>query len=318
MICPKSCRIQDRKRGFCRVRENQDGKLFSLVYGRPSSAGIDPIEKKPLYHFHPGSLTYSISTVGCNFACQHCLNWQISQASPEDLPSIDMPPEKVVENAVKEGCKIIAFTYIEPVMFYEYMLDIIKSAKKEKLKTVIVTNGFVNPEPAKKLYSKLDAANVDIKGFTEEFYRKICAGELEPVLDTLKIIKKQDCWLEMTNLIIPTLNDDLTKIKEMCEWIKTNLSDSTPLHFSRFFPHYKLTGLPPTPINTLQNAYKIAKDIGLKFVYLGNIPQGEQEYTVCPRCKEVLIQRSSFFEVLENNVRKGQCKFCGEKIDGVF
>ncbi|MBD3259558.1 AmmeMemoRadiSam system radical SAM enzyme [Candidatus Woesearchaeota archaeon] len=318
LICPKTCEIPDSKRGFCRARENRAGKLYSLVYGRPASAGVDPIEKKPLFHFFPGSLTYSISTVGCNFACRHCLNWQISQANPEDLPSVELPPEKVVENAVKEECRIIAFTYIEPVMFYEYMLDIIKHAKKEKIKTAMVTNGFVNPDPAKKLYSRLDAANVDLKGFTEEFYRKICAGRLAPVLDALKIIKEQDCWLELTNLIIPTLNDDLLKIKEMCEWIKTKLSSATPLHFSRFFPHYKLTDLPPTPVETLHNAYKIAKDVGLKHVYLGNIPQGEFQHTVCPRCKEILVQRSSFYEVLENNMKESRCKFCGEKIDGVF
>jgi pyruvate formate lyase activating enzyme len=318
VICPKQCVISNKKRGFCRVRENRDGVLYSLVYGKPASAGIDPIEKKPLFHFLPGSLTYSISTVGCNFACKHCLNWQISQANPEDLPSIDLPPEKVVENAVKEGSKIIAFTYIEPVMFYEYMMDIAKHAKKEKLKTVIVSNGFVNPAPAKKLYKVVDAANIDLKGFTEEFYRKICAGELKPVLETLKIIKEQGSWLEITNLIIPTLNDDLTKIKEMCEWIKKNLSASVPLHFSRFFPHYKLKDISPTPVNTLKNAYKIAKDMGLKYVYLGNVSQGEEAYTVCPKCKETVIQRSSFYEVLENNVVDGKCKFCKTHIDGVF
>ena len=316
-LCPHNCIILPGKRGNCRARENKDGKLVSLVYGKLVSANPDPIEKKPLYHFLPRTKAYSIATTGCNFHCLFCQNWEISQADAEDIPYAEMTPEQVVEEAIRTGCKSIAYTYIEPNVFYEFILDTAKIAKKRGLKNIMVTNGYLNPEPTKKLYKYIDAANIDLKGFTEEFYKKICKGKLEPVLDCIKQINKMNVHIELTNMIIPGFNDDMKTIKKMCLWIKENLGDDCPLHFSRFFPVYKMLDVEPTPIETLKKAYDTAKKAGLKYVYVGNVADDEHRNTFCPKCSSELIKRS-YFAVIENKLKNGKCFNCAFNIKGVW
>ncbi|MFC1690995.1 AmmeMemoRadiSam system radical SAM enzyme, partial [Nanoarchaeota archaeon] len=260
-LCPKFCIIKDDEKGFCKVRKNINGELFALVYGKLISMAVDPMEKKPLFHFMPGTPILSISTVGCNLGCLHCQNWEIARGDPEEDPFRNVKtvtPEEIVDQAKIAGCKSIAYTYVEPTIFYEYIYDTAKLAKKAGIKNVMVTNGFINPEPLKKLYPYIDAANIDLKGFTKEFYRQICAADLEPVLNTIKTLKELGTThMEITNLLIPTKNDDPEKIKEMCEWIKDNVGTDVPLHFSKFSPMYKLSDLPPTPEETIHKARDI-------------------------------------------------------------
>ena len=315
-ICPRNCQIKLNKFGFCRARKNENGILYSLVYAAPCSVNIDPIEKKPLFHFLPDTNTYSIGTSGCNLKCKFCQNWQISQAMPDEVPLINLPPKKAVEEAIKSNCKSIAYTYTEPAVFYEYVYDTAKLARKQGLKNICITNGFINQEPLKELCKYIDAANVDLKGFTDEFYKKVTGAWLQPVLDSLKTMKKMDVWLEITNLIIPGLNDSLKTIEKMCEWIKKELGPDTPLHFSRFFPDYLMKDYPPTAENTLLKAAATAKKAGLNYVYIGNIMIPEWANTYCPRCKELAIERK-VFEVSKNRLKNGKC-FCGEKIEGIW
>ncbi len=316
LLCPRECIIPEGKRGFCKVRENKNGKLFSVVYSRPCSVQIDPIEKKPLFHFIPGHKSFSIGTTGCNLACKHCQNYTTSQAYPEEFPGYEITPDKAVSEAIKKKCKSISYTYNEPTIFYEYVLDTAKIARKNKLKNVMVTNGYINPEPFKQLYEYIDGANVDLKGFDDRFYREVSAAKLEPVLTTLKNLSKSKTWFEITNLIIPTLNDNLKKIKEMCEWIKENLGINVPLHFTAFYPTYKLIDLPPTSPEILVKAREIALKTGLNFVYVGNVYVEGAENTYCPKCKELLIERMGF-SILQNKIKDGKCP-CGEKISGVW
>ncbi len=316
-LCPHKCVIKDNGRGICKVRENKRGALYTLVYGKPCSANAESIQKKPLFHFLPGTYTYSIATVGCNLKCLHCQNWNISQVKPEDTPSLDMPPKEVVKDAIETGCKSIAYTFTEPLIFYEYVLDTAKIAKRHKLKNVLVTNGYINKEPLKKLIPYIDAANVDLKSIKDEFYKKICAASLQPVLDSLKILHKSKVWIEITNLIIPTLNDSQQDIKKLVLWIKNNLGLNVPLHFTAFYPTYKLINLPNTPAKTLELAYNIAKSSKLNYVYLGNIYSEGKENTYCHNCKRLLIERHGF-NVLQNNIINNKCKFCKETIPGKF
>jgi len=317
-LCPNRCKLLNGQRGFCRAREPKNGRFYSLVYGQVCAVHIDPIEKKPLFHFLPGTSIFSIATAGCNFRCKFCQNWQISQFPPEETYNIELPPQEVVTQAIKSNCPSIAYTYTEPSIFYEYMLDTARLTKIKGIKNMYHSNGSLNPQPVEELSLYLDAANIDLKGFNQEFYTKVCAGYLETVLETLKILKRNGVWLEITNLVIPTLNDDTKEIKQMCLWINENLSDDTPLHFSRFWPHYKLTTLHPTPVQTLEKARAIALDCGLKFVYIGNVPGHPGENTYCPDCKKILIQRRGF-TVLENNLTSGgNCKFCNHSISGVW
>lgn len=317
-LCPRGCRLTDGQRSWCRAREPKNGKLYSLVYGLPCAVHIDPIEKKPLFHFLPGTSIFSISTAGCNFRCKFCQNWQISQFPPEETQNYSLPPEEVVKKTIECKCPSIAYTYTEPSIFFEYMLDTAKLAKKQGLKNMYHSNGSLNPEPAKEIAQYLDGANVDLKAFTEKFYNEISEGFLERTLDTLKILKKNGVHLEITNLVIPTLNDDPEKIKAMCFWIKENLDDQTPLHFTRFWPMYKLKNLNPTPVETLEKTREVAISQGLKFVYIGNVPGHSAEHTYCPDCKKILIRRAGF-TVLENNIGKdGKCKFCKRYIPGVW
>lgn len=316
-LCPRRCVIPDKKRGFCGVRENRSGTLYTLVYAKPCAIHIDPIEKKPLFHFMPATTAFSIATAGCNLKCKFCQNWQISQAKPEEVDYVYLEPPDLIKRAKESGAPTIAYTYSEPTIFYEYMFDIAKLAKKEGIRNIMHSAGHINEEPLRQLCKYLDAANIDLKGFSQEYYNEISLGNLDSVLRTLKILRQEGVWVEITNLILPGYNDDEAIIRKMCLWIKENLGSETPLHFSRFWPMYKLTALNPTPLTTLEKARQIALDCGLKYVYIGNIPGHEAENTYCPRCKKIVIKRAGY-AILEVNLIDGKCKFCGEKIEGIW
>ncbi len=316
-LCPHRCRVAKGKRGICRVRENRGGKYYSLVYGNPCAVHIDPIEKKPFFHVLPGTTSFSLATAGCNFQCKFCQNWEISQAAPEDVYSNEFSPETVVKEAKASRSHSVAYTYVEPTIFYEYMTDIGALAKKSGLLNVYHSNGFINPTPLKSLCKVLDAANIDLKGFTENFYRDLTSGELNPVLETLKTLKREKVHLEITNLVIPTKNDEMPVVKEMCFWIKKELGADTPIHFSRFYPLYKLKTLPPTPVSTLDKARAVASSAGLEYVYVGNVPGHEAENTFCPKCKKRIIQRTGYM-VGEVNLKAGKCRYCGRPIPGIW
>lgn len=317
ILCPRECILQPNQRGYCTVRINLNGKLYTMSYNRPVSIAVDPIEKKPVFHMLPGSKSFSLATAGCNLRCIHCQNWEISQRLPEEVRAYEITPQQIVKMALESNSQSISYTYTEPVIFYEYMLDIAKEAKKYKLRNVMVTSGYINLEPLDELVKYIDVFRVDLKGFSENFYRKLAAGKLQPVLNVLKYLRQKGALIEVVNLVIPTMNDDPQEIKKMCLWIKDNLGDETPLFFSRFYPMHKLTNLPPTPVETLEKAYKIAKEVGLKYVYIGNVPGHPYESTYCPKCKKVLIKRVGY-TVLENNIIKNKCKFCGTKIPGIW
>jgi len=316
-LCFHNCIIAEGKRGFCRVRENQRGKLYSLVYGRPVGLQVDPIELEPMYHMLPGHLNLCVFTASCNFRCKHCHNWHITTRGPEELRSRNYSPQEVVEEAIRRGCKSISHSINEPTIFFEYMYDIAGEARDRGLLNLFHTNAGISPEPLRALLKHMDGVVVDLKGFTEEFYQEISSAELEPVLKTLKIIREEGVWLEIVNLIIPTLNDDMEDIRRMCIWIKENLGADTPLHFSRFVPAYKLTHLPPTPIRTLEAAHRIAKEVGLNFVTIGNVPGHRYNSTFCPNCGKKLIHRIHF-RVLSNKIREGRCGFCEYEIPGIW
>jgi pyruvate formate lyase activating enzyme len=316
-LCPRHCRVPEGKRGYCRVRENRGGKYYSLVYGNPCAVHLDPIEKKPFFHVLPGTGSFSLATSGCNFECKFCQNWEISQASPEDLYNYDLPPELAVKKAKEMRARSVAYTYVEPVIFYEYMMDTGRLAKEEGLLNVYHSNGFIDPAPLRELCQILSAANIDLKAFTDSFYRKLCNGSLAPVLETLKTLKREKIHLEITNLIIPTENDQMEAVNEMCLWVKKELGADTPIHFSRFYPLYKLQNLPPTPVSTLEKARAIALSAGLEYVYIGNVPGHEGENTFCPNCHKKIIQRIGFM-VGEMHLNKGKCGYCGKPIPGIW
>ena len=316
-LCPRRCRVAKGKRGLCRVRENREGRYYSLVYGNPCAVHLDPIEKKPLFHVLPSSGSFSLATVGCNLQCKFCQNWEISQASPEDVFSYDVSPEGMVRLAQETKARSIAYTYVEPTIFYEYMSDIAELARRAGLLNICHSNGYINPGPLKQLCKWMDAANIDLKGFSESFYQEVCGGELAPVLETLKTLKREKVHLEITNLMIPTKNDDMAVLKEMCLWMKKELGADTPIHFSRFYPLYKLRTLPPTPVSTLEKARDVALSAGLEYVYVGNIPGNQAENTFCPKCKKIVIQRTGFM-VGEVHLKGGKCSFCGRPIPGIW
>jgi pyruvate formate lyase activating enzyme len=317
-LCFRRCIISNGRRGFCRVRENRNGELYSIVYGKPIGLQIDPIELEPMYHLIPGHKNLCVYTASCNFRCKHCHNWHITQTPFENLSYKSYTPQDVVEEAIKEGCKSISHSINEPTIFYEYMYDIAKVAKQKGLKVLFHTNGSLNPEPLREILKYIDAVTVDLKSFNKKFYNEVSQAELEPVLETLKIINDVGVHLEIVNLIIPTLNDNLEDIKNMCLWIKTNLRDDVPLHFTRFSPSYKLTHLPHTPIKILEEARNIATLVGLKYVYIGNVFGHKGNNTYCPNCKKVLIERSHFL-ILENKINEsGKCPFCKTKIIGIW
>lgn len=317
-LCPHFCVIKEGKRGKCGVRENQKGKLFSLVYAKPCSVAVDAIEKKPLFHFYPGTQCLSIATVGCNLFCMFCQNWEISHPEKIDFESFEIvSPKKIVEICKQNNLPGIAYTYTEPAAYTEYALDCMKLAKKQGLYNVWVSNGYINPKPAEKISKYLDAINVDLKGDIK-FYQKLCGIPNENAIhEALKIYKKNKVWIEITNLIIPGYNDKPEQIENLVLWVRENLGKETPIHFSRFYPCYKLTNVEPTSVEILEKAVKIAEEIGMIYVYMGNVYPHEKENTFCPKCKKLLIKRR-LFSIIENNLKQGRCKYCDEKIDGVW
>jgi len=318
-LCNHHCVIPDGKRGICGVRENKGGILYTLNYGKIIAYHVDPIEKKPFFHFLPGSDAFSISSEGCNFSCKHCQNWEISQLVKErkEVYGEDFKPEEIVEITKNENSKIIAYTYTEPTVFFEFVYDTSKIAKKEKIYNVYVSDGYMSKQTINLMNGLIDAANIDIKGFTEKFYREICGASLEKLLNSIKLLKKTGMWIEITTLLIPGLNDDEEQIKGIINFVKDELGKETPLHFSLFYPHYKLSHLPPTPVEKAKKAREMALENGLRYVYTGNYPGDEGENTYCYNCKNLLIKRYGFM-VEKNLIEKGRCPYCGVNIDGIF
>ena len=318
-LCPRSCVIPEGGAGDCRIRVNLDGKLRATTYGRPSSIHIDPIEKKPLFHFLPTTSAFSIATAGCNLHCLNCQNWTLSQRDGAQMDRLyQAEPADVVEAAQAEGCRSISYTYSDPVVFYEYTHDTAELARRAGLRNLMITAGYINREPLRKLCKVLDATNTDLKAFDDTFYRKVTTATLKPVLDALVTFREEGVWVEVTNLVIPTLNDDLAMIRRMARWIRDELGESTPLHFSRFHPRYRMRNLPPTPAETLVRARNEAMDVGLRFVYIDNIMGHPGENTYCPRDGALLIARTGF-HVTENHLTgDGRCPKCKEKIPGVW
>lgn len=301
--------------GFCRARENEDGKLYTLVYGSIVSMAVDPIEKKPLYHFWPGSDVFSISTVGCNFKCDYCQNWSISQTSIGDVPREELPPERVVELTKRHGCKGIAFTYAEPSIWWEYCCDVAKLAHRSGLYSVYVTNGYMSLDAWEEIRPYIDGANVDVKAFSDDFYKKFPGvPSIRPVLETCEWMVERGMHLEVTYLVIPRENDSSEEIRGFCRWVGEELDPDVPTHFSRFYPHYKLTDRPQTPVGTLERATKIAKEEGIRYVYIGNVPGHEADNTYCPSCGELLVERYGF-SITRYRIKDKRCPSCGAEIN---
>ena len=316
-LCPRGCVVPEGGRGYCRVRENRGGKYYSLVYGRPCALNLDPIEKKPFFHVYPGSKSFSLATVGCNICCKFCQNWDISQASPEDVTPAYKSPEEIAVSARKSGARTMAFTYTEPVVFAEYVRDCAAAGKKEGVESVMVSNGFITGDALKSMLPVLKAVKIDLKSFSQEFYADVCGGQLQPVLDTLKRLAGAGVWFEIVVLLVPSMNDGADEIKKMSGWVVKELGRDVPVHFSRFHPQYKMRNIAQTPLETLQRARRLAMEAGLKFVYIGNVPGEEGQHTLCPACKSVLIRRYQY-SILENNIAGGLCKSCKAKIPGVW
>jgi len=318
-LCPKHCQVADRERGYCGVRENRQGVYYTLVYGEVCAYNPDPIEKKPLFHYLPGTRAFSIATAGCNMECKYCQNWDISQFRPEQLAkhTTHMPPEEIVRRAKTSGCPTIAYTYSEPVVFFELMYDTAVKGRKAGLGSVMITNGFIERKPMEELCGVLTAVKVDFKAFSEEFYQNICSGHLQPVLDTLQLVHSKGVWLELVVLVVPSLNDSDDEFKRMSRWVLKNLGPDVPIHFSRFHGMYKLKNLPPTPVSTLERARRIAMDTGLHYVYLGNVSPHPAENTYCPGCGKEIISRFGFI-VAANRLVDGRCPNCGREIPGVW
>jgi pyruvate formate lyase activating enzyme len=317
-MCAHRCVIFPGQAGICRVRENEDGTLYSLVYGRTAGQNVDPVEKKPLFHFYPGSTAYSITTVGCNFHCHFCQNWAIAQAidPSQFLMGEELTPEQIVNRAIDHGCKSVAYTYTEPTVFMEYALDTAAIAHEHGLKNIFVTNGYETPEAVELIRPYLDAANVDLKSFNDSYYRKVVGATLQPVLETIRFMKSLGIWLEVTTLVVPGQNDAPEELREIARFLARDAGTETPWHISRFFPGYKMSSLPPTELETLTRAREIGLEEGLPYVYVGNIGETDLENTHCPNCKLLLIDRS-ILGVAENRIRDGACPRCGRAIPGV-
>lgn len=317
LLCPRECMVGDGQRGYCRVRENRQGKYYSLVYGRPCALHLDPIEKKPFFHVYPGSMAYSLATVGCNMACKFCQNWDISQKKPEEVSAADRSPADIAAAAQQARAKTIAYTYSEPTVFYEYMADCARAGRERGLDSVMVSSGFISPAALQGLLPLLKAVKIDFKAFSPDFYRNVCGSRLQPVLDTLKQLAGAGLWYEIVVLVIPTLNDSADEIKRMVAWIVKELGPDVPLHFSRFHPMYKMKNIPPTPLATLRRAREIAVAAGIHFVYIGNVPGEEAQNTLCSSCKATLIQRYGY-RILANTIVNGRCQACGKPVPGVW
>lgn len=316
-LCPHMCSIAEGKRGACKVRENRDGTLYSLSWGKPCALHADPVEKKPLYHFLPGSIALSLSTVGCNMKCLFCQNWQISQSSPEDIETETVNPGFFAKKAVSAGASSIAFTYGEPVVFLEYAKDIAEAAKDSGIKSIVISNGYIEPQPLADLCASVDAVKIDLKAFEDGYYRKICGARLDPVLRSLVDIRSRGVWLEIVYLMVPTLNDDPDTISRMASWIVAELGQNVPVHFSRFNPAYRLSDLPPTPVSSLEEARKRCLDAGIKYVYIGNVAGHEADSTYCPSCSERIIERFGY-KIRSIEMDENRCRFCGTVQPGIW
>jgi pyruvate formate lyase activating enzyme len=315
-LCPHECRVADLERGNCGVRENRGGTYYSLVYGQPCAVHVDPIEKKPLFHYYPGSQAYSLATAGCNFSCRFCQNWEISQRRPEQVRAISLPPEKVVRQAREQACPIIAHTYSEPVIFFEYMRDCAVLGKEKGIPNVMISNGFIQKKPLQELCRSLGAVKIDLKAFTESFYQEQCGGRLKPVLDSLLTLRGENIWFEIVVLLIPGLNDSSPEIERMCRWIGRELGPDVPLHFSRYSPTFMIKNIPPTPAETLYTARKIAQAAGIKFCYVGNL-LSDAGNTYCPACGKLLVRRL-LYNIEKTGLDGNRCTYCQTVIPGSF
>ncbi|MGE5816259.1 MAG: AmmeMemoRadiSam system radical SAM enzyme [Acidobacteriota bacterium] len=317
LLCAQGCAIKPGQRGKCRARMNVKGELRSLVYGRPLAVHIDPIEKKPFYHFLPGSAALSLGTSGCPLRCKFCQNWELSQASPEDHDTSFTTAAGLAGSASANRAPVIAFTYNEATVFAEYLLDVAREGRKQRLRSVLVSCGFMNEAPLADMCAALDAIKIDLKGYSEEFYRTVCGAELQPVLRSIKQVHKSGVHLEIVNLVVPTLNDSEKQLEQLCQWIAGELGPDVPVHFTRFHPDYQLLNLPPTPIATLERARDIAGAKGIHYAYVGNVPGHPGNHTYCPSCTKPVIKRNDFF-VTEMHLKAGRCQYCGQPIAGVW
>lgn len=318
-VCPRECVLSAGQEGFCHVRKNSEGKITLASYGYNTGLAIDPVEKKPLYQFYPASPVLSFGTLGCNMGCLFCQNWQTTKTKADIRLLNKTSPDEIVRIAKNYNCKSVAFTYNDPIIFFEYAIDTAKLCREEGIKTIAVTSGFMNPEPAKEFFKYMDGANIDLKGFSEQFYKKNCLAHIEPVLNTIKYaVNETDCWVELTTMLIEGENDSDEMIKRECEWILTNLGDCVPLHFSAFFPRYKFSGRKHTELSTLLRAYSIARDAGLKYIYTGNLTNTETSATYCKSCNRPVIVRNGY-ELIEYNLsEEGKCIFCNTVCDGRY
>ena len=316
-LCPKSCLIAPGQSGECRIRVNLDGRLSAVTYGYPCSVHVDPVEKKPIFHFLPGTTTFSLATVGCNLHCKNCQNWEISQQNPEDVPAHALSPAEVAAGARHYGCLSVSCTYTDPVVYYEYALDCCRTARENGLKTVLVTAAYIQPDPWRSLLGLVDGVRIDLKALSDPFYREVCDATLQPVLDALVVARDLVPVLEVVHLIIPTLNDSEEALTALCRWIASNLGRDIPLHFSRFFPNYRMKNLPPTSLETLRRARQIAVAEGLRYVYWGNVMEEDTANTTCPGCARALVERKGY-SVLANRIQDGCCPFCKTRIYGLW
>jgi pyruvate formate lyase activating enzyme len=316
-LCPQKCQVADMERGTCGVRENRGGTYYTLVHSLACAVHVDPIEKKPLFHVLPGEKAFSYSTAGCNVECKFCQNWELSQFRPEQVTAYDLPPSALVAAARRNGARLTAATYGEPVVFWEYVRDVAKAANAAGLRPTVVSNGFIQEKALREVLPLLSAIKVDLKSFRDEFYRDQIRGQLEPVLKTLEVIREVGVWLEIVVLLVPTLNDSPAEIRDLSKWVNAHLGPDVPVHFTRFHPTYRLTDLPPTPVSSLERAWDIGREAGLNYVYLGNVPGHPGENTVCPDCGEILIRRIGF-RILKNGIKEGACPECSAKIPGVW
>jgi pyruvate formate lyase activating enzyme len=317
LLCAQSCTLRAGERGKCRARVNINGELRTLVYGHPVAIHTDPIEKKPFYHFLPGSEAFSFATAGCPLRCRFCQNWEISQSRPEDFDSTYVPPQEIVSSASSRRVPVIAFTYNEPTVFIEYLTDVARLAKKQNLRCVMVSCGFMNSQPLEDLCAVLDAIKIDLKGYSPEFYRNVCGAELRPVLNSIRQIARSGIHLEIVNLVVPTLNDSDKMTQGLVDWIMGEIGPDIPVHFTRFHPDYQLRNLPPTPVATLERSRNFAMSRGIHYAYVGNVPNHPGNHTYCPQCGKAVIKRNSIF-LMEQNVEHGRCKFCGKTISGIW
>jgi len=316
-LCPRECAVGDKERGYCGVRENRGGTYYTLVHSRVCAAHVDPVEKKPLFHYLPGTNAFSLATAGCNVNCKFCQNWEISQSRPEQVPGQYTPPQRVAELAKQNSCPTIAYTYSEPVVWSEFLMDAADAGHAAGIRSIVVSNGYMQEEALKAAYGKMDAVKIDLKSFSESYYRQVVTGQLKPVLDSLVTLRKMGKWTEIVYLVIPTLNDSDEEFRGLAQWIKANLGADVPLHFTQYHPEYLLKNLPITPVPTLERAKAIADAEGLHFVYIGNVPGHPEQNTYCPKCRKMLVERVGF-TASQMLIRKSSCPFCQQPIPGVW